>query len=113
MHQIFGKGDYLYSSKYLNDKEMEKGVNIQTYLGREAQHGMLNLSEIRKVPTDPRVLQLSIEQYLTEKEEEETYKQITSISVVRLNTHYTCLTSAFAIFVSEKEINVTKSNALK
>ena len=61
MHQIFGKGDYLYSSKYLNDKEMEKGVNIQTYLGREAQHGMLNLSEIRKVPTDPRVLQLSIE----------------------------------------------------
>jgi hypothetical protein len=61
MHQVFGKGDYLYSSKDLNEKELEKGVHLQAYLGRKAEHGQLDVIEMRKVPNDPRVLQLSID----------------------------------------------------
>lgn len=59
------------------------------------------------------VLQLPVENYITDKNEEETYKQITSLTLNRLNIHYTCLTKAFVLFVNEKEINCAKSNALK
>lgn len=110
---MFGNGAYLYSSKYLNEKEIEKGVHLQAYFGRVASHGTLSVTEMRKTPNDPKVLQLPIEPYVTNKKEVETYKQLTTVSVVRLNTHYTCLTKAFAVFVSDKEINCSKSNVLK
>jgi len=58
------------------------------------------------------VLQLPIETHIHDKTEDETFKQITSLTINRLNVHYTCLCKAFVLFVNEKEINCAKSNAL-
>lgn len=113
MHQLFGNGKYLYSSKYLNEKELQKGVILQAYIGRKASHGQLVISEMRKNPYEPMVLQLPIDRYVHDKNEVETFKQITSLTINRLNIHYTCLCKSFVLFINDKEINCAKSNALK
>ena len=59
------------------------------------------------------VLSMPIDQFLTNKKEEETYKQITKLTINRINCNYTCMVKSFMIFVNEKEINVSKSSCLK
>jgi hypothetical protein len=86
---------------------------LQAYVGRKASHGKLELSELRKNPYDNKVLWLPIETYLNDKTEEETFKQITSLSINRLNVDYTCLCKSFVMFINDKEINCAKSNTLK
>ena len=92
---------------------MQKGVHLQIYFGRNATHGPLNVVEMRKTPNDTRVLSIPWEPYLHDKKEKESFKQLTTLTINRMTTHYTCFTKAFAVFVSDKEINTTKSSILK
>lgn len=114
IHQLFGHNSAtLYSSKYLTPAQFQTGINLQAYIGRNASHEDLVLSQYRKNSYDPMVLFLPVEQFVQDKTEVETYKQITELTINNMNLHYTCLCKAFAVFANEKEINCSKSNVLK
>lgn len=86
---------------------------MQAYLGRNAFHGVLKPQEYRKNPHDPMVLHLPVEQFLTDKGESETYKQVTSLIIKNVNINYTCPCKAFVVFASEQEVNCAKSSTLR
>lgn len=59
------------------------------------------------------LLYLPVDNYVTDKKEEETYKLITRLTICRLNTHFTCFCKSFVLFVNEREVNPSKSHILK
>ena len=58
------------------------------------------------------VYKIPIEKHVVDKEEEESYKLMSSVRVDKRITHYTCLCNYFMIFVSDKEINCKKNPML-
>ena len=115
LHQLFGKGDQLYSSKYLSTLQRQTGIHLQAYLGRETNHTKvsLNPSDFKKSKHDPMIIQLPIEECVVDKKEAESYKQITQLTINRLTTHYSSFCKSLVVCVSEKEIKCNSSQVLK
>ena len=59
------------------------------------------------------VIQMPIEQYIVDKKEVESFKQLQVLTIDKRITSYTCFAKAFMIFVSEKEVACSKSAVLK
>ena len=66
-----------------------------------------------KSPNDQNTILIPFSQFFADKSEEETYKQISELVIHNMGWGYTCFVSAFAIFVSEREINSGSSHVLK
>ena len=56
---------------------------------------------------------MPIEPFILDTQEKESYKQITHLTINKLETDYTSFCKVFVLFVSEKEINCGKSNVLR
>jgi hypothetical protein len=52
---------------------------------------------------------LPYEKHYANPQEQETFKLVSELVIHNMGFGYTCFVSAFAIFVSEKEIKVQKS----
>lgn len=58
------------------------------------------------------VLHMPIDSYIEDQKEKETYKLLNKLSIVLVNNHCLNVIKTFMIFVSEKEINCSKSSVL-
>ena len=63
--------------------------------------------------TEPNTIQVPFMQHLLDATEEETYKLLGNLVMHNKGWGYTCFVSSFAIFISEKEIKVAKSQVIK
>jgi len=75
-------------------------------------HMSVNPSMHKPKPSEPNVIRIPFEQFPTE-EEEESVKQLKSLVIHNMASGYTCFVSSFALFVSDEEIKVAKSQVLK
>lgn len=55
---------------------------------------------------------LPYEEWLSDREEKPTYKQLTQLDIHNIGWGYTCLVKSFMIFISEKPIKLKKSPVL-
>lgn len=117
VHNIFnvGGGYSTYCSGDIADP-LENGINIQAYLGQECKidsNQYLSMTAHRKDPeNNPLEVELPLEQFLTNKNEIESFKQLTSVKVDMQNNGCTCFCSVFMAFVCHREINCRKSKVL-
>ena len=65
-----------------------------------------------KDKNSPLEVELPLEQFLTNKDEVETFKQLTSISIENQVNGCTCPCNVFMTFINHKEINCKKSKVL-
>ena len=110
LHNIFTRTYVCHSSK------VPKNSNIQAYLGRRVIVDPVTVNpKLFKVHSDenPNIISVPYENYLADKQEEETMKQLGSLVIHNMPTGYTCFVQSFAIFVSEKEIKISKSLVVK
>jgi hypothetical protein len=56
---------------------------------------------------------MPIEQFIIDKHEIESYKQLKVLTIDKSLKSYTAFCKSFMIFVNEKEVNISKSNMLK
>ena len=56
---------------------------------------------------------MPIEQFVLDKNEIESYKQLKVLTIDKSLKSYTAFCKSFMIFVNEKEVNISKSNVLK
>ena len=104
--------NFIYETKILSKEKQSIGVHIQAYIGRKASHGKLRPIEHRKVANEPMVLHMPVDSYIEDHKEPETYKLINRMSIVLINNHCLNVIKTFMLFVSEKEINCSKSSVL-
>jgi hypothetical protein len=101
IHRIFGNGEYLHSTRQITEPS-QNPVHIQAYGGRQAVYNNTKaLSTYKPDPSNHMVLDIPIDSFLLDKEENETFKQLTGIKIDQRITHYTCLCNYFMIFVSD------------
>jgi hypothetical protein len=104
IHNIFQKTSICHSTK------VPKNSNIQAYIGRKIAVEPTALPPKNyKVKNEENQICLPYELHYADKTEEETFKQLGDIMIHNMGWGYTCFVSAFAIFLSEKEIKVSKS----
>mmetsp|Transcript_1279 Transcript_1279/g.2313 ORF Transcript_1279/g.2313 Transcript_1279/m.2313 type:complete len:150 (-) Transcript_1279:291-740(-) len=104
MHQLFGEGQFCYCTEtvYTN----LNATHLQAYLGREAAHKAIQPKNYFKSPEDKYIIQLPIEQFLLNKSEHETFKQLKILTIDKQMTSYTAFCKAFMIFTNEKEVSI-------
>ena len=56
---------------------------------------------------------MPIEQFVVDKQEIESYKQLKVLTIDKSLKSYTAFCKSFMIFINEKEVNVGKSQVLK
>ena len=56
---------------------------------------------------------MPIEQFILDKNEIESYKQLKVLTIDKSLKSYTAFCKSFMIFVNEKEVNISKSQVLK
>ena len=87
-------------------------ASIKAYFGRKVIVDAAILPPKNyKVKNTQDQIQLPYEKYV-DKNEEETYKIVTELVIHNMGWGYTCFSSAYMIFFSEKEIKVTKSEVI-
>lgn len=59
------------------------------------------------------MIQMPIEQFVVDKQEIESYKQLKVLTIDKSLKSYTAFCKSFMIFINEKEVNVGKSQVLK
>ena len=112
--KLFDSGMSLYASQNLNLEKFKTGINVQAYIGRKTwTPKQYTLNDYRKDTNDSMVFQMPIEPQLTDAKEQESFKQITDMTINATNQGYTSLCQSFVMFVNEKEIKCTKSSTLK
>ena len=62
---------------------------------------------------DVNVLRVPFEQFIVDKSEEESYKQLGELVIHNMSWGYSCFVSGFVLFVSEREIKCAKSPVIK
>ena len=83
-------------------------------MGRQAaHHNDIKPRDWRKQADDPLNIYLPIEQFIIDKQEIESYKQLKVLTIDKSLKTYTAFCKSFMIFVNEKEVNISKSNVLK
>lgn len=108
IHNIFQKTGVCHSTR------VQTNSNIQAYLGRKIAISQSQLVPKNfKLPGDNNTILIPFQQFIADKSEEETYKQISELVIHNMGWGYTCFVSAFAVFVSEREINTASSGVLK
>lgn len=85
VHNIFNvnSGYMTYCSGDIPDPSVT-GINIQAYMGQEIKidsSSYLSLTAHRKDPENPLEIELPYEQFVTNKNEIETFKQLTSMKI--------------------------------
>ena len=98
---------YCYASRAVDPEK--GGVHLQAYLGRSAINGQLQPITYRKDPNNPMIIEMNIDKFVVDQKEIESFKQLTTLTIDKRSKNYTCFCKAFALFVSEKEINIEKS----
>lgn len=58
-------------------------------------------------------LKIPLNELMQNRHDFETYKQLTGITVGKVMTSYQCITRVYAIFFSDSEIDISKSEVLK
>lgn len=111
MHQLFGEGTHCYSS--LNVQPSVTSVHLQAYLGREVAHQLVTPNHFLKNASNPYVLQMPIEQFVLDKEEQESFKQIKILTIDKRIMNYTAFCKTFMLFTNEKEVSIQSSQVLK
>ena len=59
------------------------------------------------------IIQMPIEQFILDKQEIESYKQLRTLTIDKSLKSYTAFCKTFMIFTNEKEVNISKSQVLK
>lgn len=106
MHRLFDdgyNGSYLYSTRYITDM-LKNPVHIQAYGGRDAVFTHTPIPQF-KDPDNQMIIRVPVERFLRNKEQPESFKQLTGMKVDKRITHYTCICNYFMVFVSDKEID--------
>jgi len=89
-------------------------THLQAYLGREpVPMQTLRPRDYRKNSEDPLVIQLPIEDFISDKGETESFKQLSVLTIDKRLTNYTAFCKVFMIFANEKKVNIQKSQVLK
>ena len=84
------------------------------YLGRkiEVPQGK-GLPKDHKVKGNVNEICIPFEKFLRDPEEEEQFKLLGGLTIHNMGSGYTCFVSSFALFVSDREIKVSKSAVIK
>lgn len=114
LYRLQGDGNTLYSTIKIPDPS-KKGVNIQVYMGREADYDVHTMypATYRVNPAENIRIRLPIKERLCDPEEPETFKTLTQMTIDKHCTGYTCFVHTFAIFVSDLEVDCETSNVLQ
>ena len=112
LHQLFGEGSFCYSSGTAYPKK--NAVHLQAYVGRQAAHlHDIRPRDFRKNVEDPNVIQMPIEQFIQDKSEIESYKQLKVLTIDKSLKSYTAFCKSFMLFINDKDVNISKSPVLK
>ena len=65
------------------------------------------------MPGEDNQIKFPYYKHFAEDNEEDTFKLISEITIHNMGWGYTCFVSAFAIFISDKEIKINKSTVVK
>lgn len=107
IHHIFGSRGTCYSSK------TPTNANVQFYLGKEVQAQPSQVPpDQHQQKNDPLKISLPYDKYFKDPEGVPTFKLLHNLVFHNMAWGYTCFASAFAVFVSEKEIKLSKSQVL-
>jgi hypothetical protein len=60
-------------------------------------------------PTDMNFINVPYESFISDKDEEDTFKQLANLVVHNKGAGYTCFVSAFALFTSDNEVKIHNS----
>ena len=113
LYRLQGDGKTLYSTIKIPDTT-KRGVNIQVYMGREAEYGSnMYPASYRVVKNSNTRIRLPIKQCLCQPDEQETFKMLTKMQIDKQCTGYTCFVHTYAVFVSDKEVDCENSNVLQ
>ncbi len=108
LQNIFAKTTICYSTK------IPKNANVQAYLGRKVAVDPTVVSpKLHKVKGEANMICLPYEKHFADKTEEETFKLVTELTLHNMGWGYTCFASAFALFISEKEVKIAKSQVVQ
>jgi len=85
----------------------EAATHLQAYLGREpAPNEHLKPIDYRKNKEDPLVITLPLEEFIKDKSETESFKQLNVLTINKTIKNYTAFCKAFMIFSNEKEVSI-------
>lgn len=85
----------------------EAATHLQAYLGREPlQPTSLKPYDYRKNKEDPLVIHLPQEDFIKDKSESESFKQLNVLTINKTIKNYTAFCKAFMVFSNEKEVTI-------
>ena len=97
-------------------RNVSHDINLQAYLGRsikieEAKKKVIQYKKSNNGSAD-HIIEIPLEQFLLDKQESESYKQLNSLQILKGNNDmygYTSICTCFMIFVNEKLVKINKS----
>ena len=107
IHNIFQKTTICYSTK------LPTNTHVQAYLGKKIFVDPKTVMPATfKVKGEQNQILLPYENYVEDETEDESFKLLGELVLHNKGSGYTCFVSAFAIFISEKEIKLSKSQVV-